>query len=178
MIDLTSVSLDDSLSTQDIVSTLVEQAKLAGFTVVDVDDKRPWGGFVRLDADRAEAFVDQFFGERHGELEALGFDRISPKFLVVAPGQRLSWQRHQRRSELWRYLSGGGGYCKSFKPSEQPVFEAEEGELVELEVGQCHRLLSRGNDYVLVAEVWRHTDPAHLSDEDDNERLQDDYQRT
>ena len=43
--------------------------------------------------------------------------------------------------------------------------------------GQCHRLLSKSEEFVLVAEIWQHAEPDHLSDEDDIERLEDDYQR-
>ena len=38
-----------------------------------------------------------------------GFEKLSPKFLVVGPGQRLSWQYHHRRSEIWRLIEGVAG---------------------------------------------------------------------
>src|SRR5690606_16527336 len=104
MIDYTVISLEEQREVVDIVADLVGQSERAGFKIVDVDDSRPWGGFVRLDSTGAEEFARQFFGERIEELAEYGFDQISPKFLLVKPGHRLSWQRHQRRSELWRYL--------------------------------------------------------------------------
>ncbi len=177
MINYESISLVGGRNVSEILTELAERSQEAGQVVVDMDAERPWGGFIRFDSTGAESFASQFFGEELSGLAELGFENISPKFLLVKPGQRLSWQRHQRRSELWKYLSDGGGYSKSFDPNDQPVFEAEKGQMVELEAKQCHRLLSRSDNYVLAAEVWRHAMPGQPSDEDDNERLEDDYNR-
>src|SRR5690606_24083626 len=106
-----------------IIAQLIEQSKSAGFTVVDIDDSRPWGGFIRFDTQNSPAFVEQFFkGVDVEVVDARGsILPLSPKFLLVSPGQRLSWQRHQRRSEIWRFLTDGGAYSRSPHPSQQPV---------------------------------------------------------
>jgi len=62
-----------------------------GFTVVATDHNRPWGGFFVLDESQAEDFIKSFFP--HLSLEDfVGFEKLSPKVLVVAPDQRFSWQ--------------------------------------------------------------------------------------
>ena len=52
----------------------------------------------------------------------------------------------------------------------------EAGETIVLEKGERHRLIGLDN-WGVVAEFWQHTDPDHLSDEDDIIRVQDDYSR-
>ncbi len=179
MIDYSSVLLDASDNKEQIIDQLIEQAKNAGYSIIDVDASRPWGGFIRFGTKDSTAFVEQFFSDIELEVtDANGAALpLSPKFLLVSPHQRLSWQRHQRRSEVWRFLTDGGAYSKSPNPGQQPVFTAKADDLTEIEQGYCHRLISQSNDYVLVAEVWRHSDADNLSTEDDNERLEDDYNR-
>jgi mannose-6-phosphate isomerase-like protein (cupin superfamily) len=132
---------------------------------------------VRFDNKGAEAFVGQFFPELRMEANELRME-LSPKFLLVAPGARLSWQRHARRAERWAYLSPGG-YHKSTDPSDQgEMIPADAGDVVQFEQGECHRLVGLpGDRYTLVAEIWQHTNPQDLSDEADIERLEDDYSR-
>lgn len=33
-----------------LIAEIVEAAKNVGYTVADIDDARPWGGFVRFDS--------------------------------------------------------------------------------------------------------------------------------
>src|ERR1700752_4833922 len=74
-----------------------------GFKVVSKDFTRPWGGFFVLDENQAETFITEYFPGYSKEKLTIG-NKLSPKFLVVAPGQRLSWQYHHRRAEIWRVL--------------------------------------------------------------------------
>lgn len=179
LIDYQSVSLSQTRNAQDIIAELASRAQDAGLAVIDVDSRRPWGGFVRFDTADSAAFIEQFFAEVEvNTKDAEGNELpLSPKFLLVAPHQRLSWQRHQRRSEVWRFLTNDGAYSQSKDPEKQPVTLAKDGDIAEIKQGYCHRLISQSDDFVLVAEIWRHTNLHHLSDEDDNERLQDDYNR-
>ena len=48
--------------------------------------------------------------------------------------------------------------------------------LSKLKKGERHRLIGL-TDYVVLAEIWQHTDPNNPSDENDIVRLSDDYGR-
>ncbi|MEU6040106.1 MULTISPECIES: phosphomannose isomerase type II C-terminal cupin domain [Actinomadura] len=108
-------------------------------------DRRPWGSFERF---------------THNEASTV-------KVIHVAPGQRLSLQRHRHRDELWVALDPGA------------VFEVdgrrllpEVGERVFIRAGQTHRLGSSGPAVRVLEIAFGHFD------EDDIERLEDAYGRT
>jgi mannose-6-phosphate isomerase len=146
----------------------------AGLPIAAKDENRPWGGFFVIDEAHAEAFIRRFFpGENTAELVE---QKISPKMLIVAPGKRLSWQYHHRRSELWRVLEGEVLVAVSDTDEQQPPIAHSPGDIVRLASGQRHRLIG-AKDWGIVAEIWRHTDPTHPSDEDDIVRVQDDFGR-
>lgn len=143
--------------------------------VAQKDHNRPWGGFFVIDEDQADLFVFLFFPEINTEsLRIAG--KLSPKILLVKPGQRLSWQYHHRRAEIWRVIAGSAGVVRSKNDQEGALEVLAEGELVRLEQGERHRLVGLA-DWAVIAEIWQHTDPAHSSDEADIVRLQDDYGR-
>jgi len=144
-----------------------------GFSVVAQDLERPWGGFFVIDESQARQFVDAFFvGSRFGSLA--GNMKLSPKFLIVEPGKRLSWQYHHRRSEVWRIYEGEVGVVRSETDEPGEMVTVTEGEQVVLKQGERHRLVGL-DDFAVVAEIWQHRD--ELSDEDDIVRLQDDFGR-
>lgn len=150
-----------------------------GYTIVDADESRPWGGFYRLDDEEAERFIHEFFPGLTLQDAKLGHDDIelSPKFLLVSPGQRLSWQFHHRRAERWRFLSQGA-YYKSETDTQGRRTVAPAGTVVQFSQGERHRLCAYDDkSYTLVAEIWQHTDPQHPSEEADIVRLADDYKR-
>lgn len=162
-----------------LIDEIVAEAEAAGYTVVDVTKEKPWGGFVRFDFEDGDRFVEEFFpgvepiAARLGNSDA----ELSPKLLLVEPEQRLSWQVHHRRAERWVFLTGGG-YFKSMNPDDMgEMILAQPGDTVQFEAEECHRLVGAQTHRTLVAEIWQHTDPEYHSDEDDIERLQDDYQR-
>lgn len=138
------------------------------------------GGFIRLDNANADAFVGEFFPDTSAVDARLGNTdaELSPKFLLIQPGQRLSWQRHARRAERWTFLTEGA-YHRSDNPEDMGErIEARRGDVVQFGAGECHRLVGREDgEYALVAEIWQHTSLENPSDEDDIERLQDDYKR-
>lgn len=152
------------------IQTAIDEA---GYTVVETNLGKPWGGYVRLDDADAEAFVRQFFPD----LKLETYENLSPKFLMVAPGQRLSWQEHERRAERWCVTQGPVGVKINDTPEEpEEVQRLEKGETVEFDAGTCHRLVGLG-DWGVVAETWIHTDPRRQSDEEDITRHADDYKR-
>ncbi|MFM7019967.1 MAG: phosphoheptose isomerase [Aquirufa sp.] len=146
-----------------------------GYTIVDHDFTRPWGGFFVLDESQAAQFASQFFpGISLDSIQIT--QKLSPKFLVVAPNKRLSWQYHFRRAELWSVSSGPIGVVISDtdEQSEPGIYQVND--IITLPVGQRHRLLGL-DQWGVVAEIWQHTDAANPSDESDIVRLQDDFGR-
>jgi len=146
-----------------------------GFNIVTRDEARPWGGFFVIEEAQSPLFIETYFPDLSLE-DFTGIKKLSPKFLMVAPGKRLSWQYHHRRAELWRLVAGEAGVVKSLTDEEGLVQELAPGELVRLQQGERHRLVGLGN-WSVVAEIWQHTDATHPSDEDDIVRLQDDFGR-
>ena len=76
-----------------------------GFEIQSTDFQRPWGGFFVIDPIDTKKFINQFYPELAEELASSNLP-LSPKILCVAPGQRLSWQYHHRRAELWKLIEG------------------------------------------------------------------------
>lgn len=160
--------------TADVITSL----QAAGYEVVETNTSKPWGSYVRIHNDQADDFVREFFPGLSSEEARLGIEgaELSPKILIVAPGQRLSWQYHHRRAERWTFLTDGG-YNKSLDDDPGDSVIARAGDVVQFETGERHRLNGLDTGYVVVAEIWQHTDPAAPSDEDDIIRLYDDYAR-
>lgn len=162
--------------TKDQIFKRIEtELKSEGFQIVSSDFTRPWGGFFVIEENQADKFITTYFPTYKKEDLMLG-NKLSPKILVVAPGQRLSWQYHFRRAEIWRVVEGEVGVVISDTDEETPVGEYEPGDLVILTKGKRHRLVGLG-DWGVLAEIWQHTDPENPSDEEDIVRLQDDYGR-
>ena len=149
--------------------------KANGYVIVDQDHTRPWGGFFVLQEDQAAQFAAQFF-------PSVDFDsiqitqKLSPKFLVVAPNKRLSWQYHFRRAELWSVTSGPVGVAISATDEQTLPDTYQVADIITLPIGTRHRLVGL-DQWGVVAEIWQHTDAGNPSDESDIVRLQDDFGR-
>ncbi|WP_249066629.1 phosphoheptose isomerase [Halalkalibaculum roseum] len=162
-------------SKEEIFNRVEEQIKQNGFSIIDQDHDRPWGGFFVIDESEAPEFTKTYFNDISAdELKISG--KLSPKILVVQPGKRLSWQYHHRRAEIWEVLSGPVGVIKSDTDEEGPLKTYEEGDSIRLKQGERHRLVGL-NDWGVLAEIWQHTDADHPSDEEDIVRVQDDFGR-
>lgn len=146
-----------------------------GFQVKTHDFNRPWGGFLVIDPVDTKKFIYQFYPELVDELTATSLP-LSPKILCVAPGQRLSWQYHHRRSELWKLIEGKAAYKKSDTDQEGEIDIMEINKTLTLLQGERHRLIGL-NEWGIIAEIWQHTDANDPSNEDDIVRLQDDFGR-
>ena len=146
-----------------------------GFNVVAKDENRPWGGFFVIEESQAPQFIETYFPSLSVE-DFEGFEKLSPKILMVAPGKRLSWQYHHRRSEIWRLIDGVAGIVKSPTDDQTEVHQLEMGELVRLECGERHRLVGL-DGWGVLAEIWQHEDANNPSDEDDIVRVEDDFGR-
>ena len=168
-----------SISPKDeVVSSVKRIIEKEGYHVYQIDDARPWGGFFRLENSDADRFIREFFPGLDPVEARLGnaAAELSPKILLVAPGQRLSWQYHDRRAERWAFLTTGG-YHKSLTDDQGDEVIAGPGDIVQFARGERHRLTGAKDGYTFVAEIWQHVDPQELSEEDDIVRLSDDYKR-
>lgn len=106
---------------------------------------RPWGAYQNL-------------------FEAEGF---LVKLIEVAPGHRLSLQRHFRREESWIVVSGEGVF--ELDGAERTIAA---GAMVRVGIRQTHRVANRASAPLLILELQRGE-----CREDDIERLADDYRR-
>ena len=152
-----------------------KKVKELGFRINSKDFNRPWGGFLVIDEDQSDKFIDYFFQNLDMSLITKGL-KLSPKILIVKPLSRLSWQYHYRRSEIWKVFEGEVAVVRSEDDNEQPENIFPKGSLITLKQGERHRLIGL-NDFGVVAEIWQHTDVNNPSDENDIVRIQDDYGR-
>jgi mannose-6-phosphate isomerase len=107
---------------------------------------RPWGSFTVLD-DAATHKV---------------------KTITVLPGHRLSYQRHEQRSEHWFVVTGTA--TVTVDDQEQVLAR---GGYVDIPALAWHRLENRGTDLLTIVEVQH----GSYFGEDDIERRSDDYGR-
>ena len=145
------------------------------FNIASFDDSRPWGGFLVIDENLAQAFANMYFDNLDvSSLKISG--KLSPKILMVAPSQRLSWQYHHRRAEIWKVIEGEVGVITSPNDAEGELQVLSKGTLITLAQGERHRLIGL-EDWAVIAEIWQHTDASAPSDEEDIVRVQDDFGR-
>ena len=90
------------------------------------------------------------------------------KRIVVYPGQRLSLQRHWRRSEHWYVIKG-----KAAVTLNDQEIALREGEAVDIPRETWHRVMNTGNENMAFIEVQT----GDYFGEDDIERREDDYGR-
>lgn len=159
----------------DIFKRVSDRVETDGLTITTADLSRPWGGFFVIDEQDAKKFASLYFPDLTFESLCKG-NKLSPKILLVKPRQRLSWQYHHRRAEIWRVIQGEAGVVTSSTDAEAPLQKLSVGESISLQQGERHRLVGL-EDWGVIAEIWQHTDPDNPSDEDDIVRLQDDYGR-
>ena len=91
----------------------------SGLAVVDEDIGRPWGGFLAISPHDIQRFTGAYFAEAAIQLDERSVG-LSPKILLVAPGRRLSWQYHCRRSEIWRIIQGTVAISRGPNDEEPP----------------------------------------------------------
>ena len=109
-------------------------------------DLRPWGSYTVLDDD--------------------GTHKV--KRIVVLPGERLSYQRHARRSEHWFIVRGPAAVTLDGERMELGA-----GMSVDIPAGTDHRIENTGDADVVFIEVQH----GEYFGEDDIVRLEDDYGR-
>ncbi|MGH9297961.1 MAG: phosphomannose isomerase type II C-terminal cupin domain [Acidimicrobiales bacterium] len=109
-------------------------------------DERPWGSYTVLE-DATDHKI---------------------KRIVVLPGKRLSYQRHERRSEHWFVLSGTGTVTLG-----GDRVELRPGDAVDVAEGTAHRIENTGERELVFIEVQH----GSYFGEDDIVRLEDDFGR-
>ena len=145
------------------------------FKISNRDQSRPWGGFFVIDENQASYFASVFFPHlKMSDIQVTA--KLSPKILIVAPNERLSWQFHYRRSEIWTVINGQVGFVSSRNDDENPSKILAKGDYVRLNKEERHRLIGL-DSWAIVAEIWQHTDIENPSNEEDIVRLQDDFGR-
>lgn len=165
----------ENLGKEEVFQKVEDFLKEKGFRISKVDQTRPWGGFFVLDDGQIREFRAMFFDDIDLSEEQLE-QKLSPKFLLVAPGARLSWQYHFRRAELWKLVSGEAGIVRSETDEPGPLRNMQLNKTVGLKQGERHRLVGL-ETWGIVAEIWMHVDPENPSNEEDIVRLEDDYSR-
>jgi len=90
------------------------------------------------------------------------------KRICVHPGQKLSLQKHHRRSEHWVVVSGHAQVTVG-----ERVLDLMPGRHVDIAMDEVHRLANLTNDPLEIIEVQF----GDYLGEDDIVRLQDDYGR-
>ncbi len=158
-----------------VFNKIEKEVEKLGFRIDKQDRQRPWGGFFVIDESQAPQFIATYFPHL-SVADFAGFEKLSPKILLVAPNKRLSWQYHFRRSEIWKVVGGTAGVVTSDTDEQKDVKKLVLGDIIELQQGERHRLVGL-DDWGIIAEIWQHTDPANPSDEDDIVRVQDDFGR-
>lgn len=148
-----------------------------GYTLTDVDEHKPWGGYYRLADDCAEKFVEEYF-PTHTVNELGRGGSLSPKILIFEPGKKLSLQYHNRRAEIWRVIEGTLIAAISDTDKEGKWSSYVAGEELSYGARARHRAGAPSDgEWVVVAEVWQHTDIKNPTDESDIVRLVDDFGR-
>lgn len=109
-------------------------------------ERRPWGAFVVLD-DGPAAKV---------------------KRITVLPGERLSYQLHHRRAEIWTVVDGTA--TVTIDGTDHTV---RAGEVIAIPTGTAHRVRNDGAAPLVFIEVQT----GSYFGEDDIVRLEDDYGR-
>lgn len=167
--------MSEKSSKQELFEEIQNELSANGFSILEQDRSRPWGGFFVISEDQAPRFADKYFDSNPvDQLKIAG--KLSPKVLLVEPGKRLSWQYHHRRAEIWKVLRGPVGVITSDTDEQGKMEIYESGDRIKLKQGERHRLVGL-DDWGVLAEIWQHTDAENPSDEDDIVRLQDDFGR-
>ena len=110
-------------------------------------EERPWGRFFVI----------------HDE------SNYNLKRIEIEPGERLSYQYHNKRSEAWTIVDGNGLITLNGEDNEY-----SKGETVLIPQGVKHRIENKGQEKLILIEVQTGT----YFGEDDIVRIEDDYNRT
>lgn len=94
--------------------------------------------------------------------------KYKSKKIIINPGQRISYQFHTKRSEVWVIVSGTG--ILTLDGAEKKV---SYGDAILIPVYSKHRIHNNSNEKLVFIEVQT----GQYFDEDDITRIDDDYNR-
>lgn len=131
-----------------IVKPLVDQLKTFknSLLIEHQYEARPWGEYKNLYEEK----------------------NFKTKVITVDPYQQLSYQSHEKRSEIWVTVEGKGEVVLN-----DEVISIFPGEVVKIPQGAKHRMRNTGDEPLKFVEVQM----GHYFGEDDIIRYQDDYKR-
>ena len=109
-------------------------------------DHRPWGSYTVLEEQPT----------------------YKVKRIEVLPGQRLSYQKHEKRSEHWVIVAG-----RAIVTLEGKGVDLSPGQSIDIPRGAPHRIANPGIDLLTIIEIQN----GDYFGEDDIIRLEDDYGR-
>ena len=109
-------------------------------------EERPWGSFENL----------------------LDTDYCKVKRIIVKPGQRLSYQYHNKRSEVWTIVEGNGEVIIDGKKN-----SLKYGDCIKIDKTSKHRIHNNSDAILKFIEVQT----GSYFGEDDIVRIDDDYNR-
>lgn len=123
-----------------------------------------------LKVDKPQMMTDFFAETRNwGEFEVLRDSTYyKSKIIKVDPGQRLSYQSHDKRSEHWVIIKGEAEVTLNDK-----ISQISSGEHIFIPKGAKHRIANQGNTPVEFIEIQ----VGEYFGEDDIQRYSDDYGR-
>ncbi|MBP6385815.1 MAG: phosphoheptose isomerase [Pseudarcicella sp.] len=172
------ISTKNNIEKTNLFEAIEKQLIALDLNWTSQDRERPWGGFFVIDPQKTHTFLAQFFPNILDETKDVAQLHISPKILIVAPHQRLSWQYHYRRSEIWKVISTNPVGVKTSLTDLEPesVVTLAENDIIKMQKGERHRLIGLEH-WGIIAEIWQHSDHNHPSDENDIVRIQDDFGR-
>lgn len=130
---------------QDFIASLLKGSETSDI-IAQLEAERPWGTYRRID---------------------VGF-RFQVKRITVAPGGRLSLQKHHHRAEHWIIVSGTAEVTMG-----STTQLMHEGEHIFIQQGETHRCVNPGKMALVLIEVQFGT----YTGEDDIVRLDDVYGR-
>lgn len=166
----------DKLATkEDFLKAFREANEEIGIRLTERDEDKPWGAYYYIDDAQRDEFIERYFGGV--DITIPENADLSLKYLVFAPGKRLSWQYHHRRQELWRVIYGPVAVMTSESDVQTEPTQYQEGDLIKLDFGQRHRGIGLASNWGVVAEIWQHMEGENPSNEEDIVRLQDDFGR-
>ena len=129
-----------SLHTEDRVRYRTKEGKMTSKEI------RPWGFYeILLDTEYTKV-----------------------KQITVNPGQRLSYQYHEKRKEYWTIVKGSATIILD----DEKVFR-NQGESIHIPLGSKHRIINETDEILIFIEVQT----GESFDEEDIIRLEDDYGR-
>lgn len=111
-----------------------------------MEDHRPWGSYTVLEEQPT----------------------YKVKRIEVLPGQRLSYQKHEKRAEHWMIVGG-----RAIVTLDGKDVDLSPGQSIDIPRGASHRIANPGTTLLTVIEIQQ----GDYFGEDDIIRLEDDYGR-